>query len=112
MDYVKGIEPVTVLKTKSAELIRKARESKKPVVITTNGRPSAVLVDVESYQRQRNALLLLKLLAQGDQEVRRKKIKSHAQAKKHFQATLKRLKIGRYPDSKGAAVPRLNFGKS
>jgi prevent-host-death family protein len=69
MDFANGIEPVTVLKTRSAELIRQARESGQPIIITQNGKPTAVLQDVESFQRQREALTLLKILAKGDQEL-------------------------------------------
>ena len=69
MDYAKGIEPVTVLKTRSAELIRQAQETGQPIIITQNGKPTAVLQDVESFQRQREALTLLKVLAKGDQEL-------------------------------------------
>ena len=43
MDYAKGIEPVTVLKTRSAELIRQAQETGQPIIITQNGKPTAVL---------------------------------------------------------------------
>ncbi|NKB16781.1 MAG: type II toxin-antitoxin system prevent-host-death family antitoxin, partial [Sphingomonadales bacterium] len=43
MKYSEAIEPVTTLKTKSAELIRRARESGQPIVITQNGKATAVL---------------------------------------------------------------------
>ena len=56
MNYADGIEPVTVLKTRCAELIRQARETGQPIIITQNGKPTAVLQDVESFQRQREAL--------------------------------------------------------
>ena len=69
MNYADGIEPVTVLKTRSAELIRQARETGQPIIITQNGKPTAVLQDVESFQRQREALILLKILVKGDHEL-------------------------------------------
>ena len=94
MDIVSSIEPVSVLKTKSAQLIRKARESKRPIVITTNGRPSAVLLDVDSYEQQRRSLLLLKIISQGDQDYRKKGGVSHGKAKKHFQKTLQKFRQG------------------
>ena len=68
MDTAKDIEPITVLKRETAELIARARDRQSPIVITQNGRPTAVLQDVASYERQRQALLLLKLLAQGDDD--------------------------------------------
>ncbi len=91
MNYSRAIEPVTVLKTKSAELIRQARDTRQPIVITQNGKPTAVLQDVESFQRQRQALLMLKYLARGDRELREGKGESHARAKRHFESTLRKL---------------------
>ena len=92
MDYAKGIEPVTVLKTRSAELIRQARETGQPIIITQNGKPTAVLQDVESFQRQREALTLLKVLAKGDQELSEGKVISHDEALRRIERKLKDLK--------------------
>ena len=92
MDLSKAIEPVTVLKTKSAELIRRARESGQPIVITQNGKATAVLQDVESYERTRKALLLLKFVAKGDQELREHKGISHRDAQRRLGRKLKRLR--------------------
>ena len=94
MNYVDAIEPVTVLKTRSAELIRRAHDSGQPIVITQNGKATAVLQDVESYQRQREALLLLKYLLRGDRDYRRKAVQSDAEADRHFRAKLAALKPG------------------
>jgi prevent-host-death family protein len=63
-------EPITELKTKTARLIRRARETGRPIVITQNGRATAILQDVGSFERQRRALHLLRLMADGDQELR------------------------------------------
>jgi prevent-host-death family protein len=98
MDYAKGIEPVTVLKTRSAELIRRARESGQPVIITQNGRPTAVLQDVESFQRQRHALLLLKALVQGDQAYKDGRSVSHAEAQKRIGLSLAHLRAAEPAD--------------
>ncbi len=92
MNYIDAIEPVTVLKTRSADLIRRARESGQPVVITQNGKATAVLQDVESYQRERQALLLLKYLARGDQDYREGKVLSDQEADGRFRAKLVAMK--------------------
>lgn len=68
MDLEQDIEPVTTLKRSAAELIARASDRHSPVVITQNGKPTAVLQDVQSYQRQQRALHLLKLLAQGEHD--------------------------------------------
>ena len=94
MDYAKGIEPVTVLKTKSAELIRQARETGQPIIITQNGKPTAVLQDVESFQRQRETLTLLKILAKGDQEISEGNALSHDDVMQRIARKLEDLKRG------------------
>ena len=91
MNVATAIEPVTVLKTRSAQLIKEARDSRQPVVITQNGKATAVLQDVETYEEQRRALLLLKLMAQGDRELKRDKAVRHATARKRFERKLKEL---------------------
>jgi len=91
MDYAKDIQPVTVLKTKSAELIRIARSTGQPVVITQNGKPTAVIQDVESFQRQRKALFLLKALVQGEQDFREGRSLPHSRAGARLKRKLKEL---------------------
>jgi len=91
MDLPDAIEPVTVLKTRSAELIRRARETRQPVIITQNGKATAVLQDVESYQRQRQALLLLKYVALGERDLRDGSVLPDADADARFRDKLKSL---------------------
>ncbi len=53
MDLPDAIEPVTVLKTRSAELIRRARETRQPVVITQNGKATVVpMASARGFQQQ------------------------------------------------------------
>jgi prevent-host-death family protein len=92
MDTRTSIEPVTVLKTKSAQLIAKVQRTRHPVVITQNGKASAVLQDVDSYEEQRQTLLLLRFLAQGDGEFRQDRGIGHSDSKKHFKKLLQELR--------------------
>jgi len=94
MKYSEAIEPVTTLKTRSAELIRRARDTGQPIVITQNGKATAVLQDVESFERQRKALLLLRYLTQAEDEIRSGKGVPHAKAARHFERKLKELRRG------------------
>lgn len=64
------VKPVTYMKTRAADLLRSVNESRRPVVITQSGEPKGVLMDFESYQELRQATLLLRLLAQGEADVR------------------------------------------
>lgn len=92
MDLQNAIEPVTTLKARSSELIRRARETGQPIVITQNGKATAVLQDVESYERQRKALLMLKLFAQREEEHRAGRGIDHAEAEARLTKKLEALK--------------------
>ncbi len=94
MKYSEAIEPVTMLKTKSAELIRRVKESGQPIIITQNGKATAVLMDVESFERQREALLLFRYLAVGEDEIGNGKGVSHQEALRHLEGKLKELQGG------------------
>lgn len=59
------IKPVTYMKTRSAELIKAVTSKGTPVIITQNGEAKVVVQDIRSFERDREALLLLKLLSQG-----------------------------------------------
>lgn len=91
MSYANTIEPATALKTRLTELLRKARESGQPVILTQNGKAAAVLQDMASYERQRRSLLFLKLVAQGERDYREGAILSDEDAVAHFRAKLAEL---------------------
>jgi prevent-host-death family protein len=74
MDLQKDIKSVTYMKTRPAELIEAVNKTHRPVIITQNGEARAVVQDIVSYEATRKALLLLKILAQGDTAVRQKKM--------------------------------------
>jgi len=94
MGAARDIEPVTVLKREAAGLIARARQRRSPIVITQNGKATAVLQDVESYERQREALLLLQLLVHGESDYAAGRTLSHAQARKRLARRLRSFKGG------------------
>jgi prevent-host-death family protein len=69
MNISKDIKPITYLKSKAPDLLKQINETHRPVVITQNGEPKAVLQDPESYENMRNAIGILKLVAQGEQDI-------------------------------------------
>lgn len=71
MNLSADIKPVSYLKLRPAELLQQVNETHRPIVITQNGEPRGVLQDAESYECMRNALSLLKLLAQSEEDIRR-----------------------------------------
>jgi prevent-host-death family protein len=75
MTISKDIRPITYLKSKAPDLLKQINETRRPVVITQNGEPKAVLQDPESYENMRNAIGILKLISQGEQDVKNGKTK-------------------------------------
>ena len=92
MDSSKDVEPITTLKRDAAGLIERARERSSPIRITQNGRPTAVLQDVESFERQRRALLLLTLLAQGERDYEAGRSVTHREVNERIGRKIGRLR--------------------
>jgi len=76
------------MKTNAADLLRSVDESRRPVIITQSGEPRGVLMDFESYQELRRATLLLRLLAQGEADVRGGRVVSQEQVFRELRARL------------------------
>jgi len=72
----KDIRPVTYLKTKASELLKQVNDTHRPVVITQNGEPRAVLQDAKSYEDMRYALGLMKLISQGEEDISQGKVRT------------------------------------
>jgi prevent-host-death family protein len=86
------IEPITVLKRDAAELIERASVRRAPIVITQNGRATAVLQDADSYAEDQRAFALLKLAIQGERDIVEGRGMSLASHRAAMQA---RLRAGR-----------------
>jgi len=70
MNITSDIKPITYLKSQAANLLNQINETHRPVIITQNGEPRAVLQDPQSYENMRNAIGLLKLLSAGEADIR------------------------------------------
>ena len=70
------IKPVTYLKSRAKDMLAQVNETHRPIVITQNGEPKAVLQDTKSYENMRNTIGLLKLISLGEEDIREGKSKS------------------------------------
>ena len=89
MNFSKDIKPITYLKSKAPDLLKQINETRRPVVITQNGEPRAVLQDPQSYENMRNAIGILKLLSQSEDDVRQGKTKSQEEVFANIESILK-----------------------
>ena len=90
MNISTDIKPVTYLKSKAADLLKQINKTHRPVIITQNGEPRAVLQDPKSYESMRNAIGILKLVSQGEEEIKNGKSKSQEEVFKNIENVLKK----------------------
>lgn len=90
-----NVRPITELKNRTKELVREVADGGQPVVITQNGRPTVVLMDVAQHDRLQDALAMLKLLAQSqDSLARTGRVYSTAEVRRRAKAALERAAKG------------------
>ena len=89
MNITSDIKSVTYLKSKAADLLNQINETHRPVIITQNGEPRAVLQDPKSYENMRNAIGILKLISQGETDVKNGKSKSQEDVFRNIENSLK-----------------------
>jgi prevent-host-death family protein len=62
LDITKDIQSLTTFRRRSGDFMKHLKKSKRPVVLTVNGKAAAVVQDAEAYQR------LLDIAAYADAE--------------------------------------------
>lgn len=89
MNITQDIKPVTYLKSRAADILKQINETHRPVIITQNGEPKAILQDPKSYENMRNAIGILKLISQGENEIRNGKAKPQQEVFESIENILK-----------------------
>jgi prevent-host-death family protein len=86
----RDVKPITYLKNRTADLVREVHDGGRSVTITQNGEAKVVVMDVDTYDRWRSALTLLKLIAQSESDVRRERTVKQVEAFRRAEAVLAR----------------------
>jgi prevent-host-death family protein len=60
LDITRDIQPLTTFRRKSGQFLKQLKKSKRPVILTVNGKAQAVVQDAEAYQH------LLDIAARAD----------------------------------------------
>ena len=81
-------ELVTTLKRQATRILSDLRESGEPILITEHGKPSAYLVDVDSFEDMRNRMTILEGIARGERAILEGRTFSHAEAKRRMKKWL------------------------
>ncbi|GBE51887.1 antitoxin RelF [bacterium BMS3Bbin14] len=90
MNISSDIKPVTYLKSRSADLLKQINDTHRPVIITQNGKPRAVVQDPESFENMQNAIGILKLISMGEEDIRAGKTHSQEEVFALIEKNLKK----------------------
>lgn len=69
MDFKNDIRPITEFRSNAKKILGQVHETKRPIIITQNGKSQAVLLDIDAYQSQMDRMRVLELIARGKQDI-------------------------------------------
>jgi prevent-host-death family protein len=81
-------ELVTTLKRRATQILSDLHRSGEPVLITEHGKPSAYLVDVDSYEFTQNRMQILEGIARGERAILENRIYTQDEAKRKMEKWL------------------------
>ncbi len=70
MSITKDIKSVTDLKKRTNEIFKQIHQTGRPVIITVNGKPDAVLIDAGIFEKKLKALNLGSLLSEAEKDLK------------------------------------------
>ena len=79
--------PLAELKTKTAAVLRQARQSGRPVILTVNGQADSVLMDAKTFKKCLQAASLGRLLAVAEADVAARRIRPFRSFLREFKRT-------------------------
>jgi len=80
MRLSEAVIPISEMKSHTARLVNGVADTRRPVIITQNGRARVVVEDLRTYEETQESLAMLKVLAMGRNNVRDGKFKPVAEA--------------------------------
>jgi prevent-host-death family protein len=78
--FTEDIKPVSELKKKTREIFKQMHRTGRPILVTVNGKPDAVLLGVEVFEKKLRGLNLAALLIEAERDVKEGKVRPAADA--------------------------------
>ncbi len=70
LSITEDIRSITELKRNTSAILDQIHKTKRPVVLTVNGKAEAVIVDAKEYEKITNAFNLLKLILPAEEDIK------------------------------------------
>jgi len=88
INLAEDIKPISYVKSHTAEVLKQVEDKNNPLVITQNGEPKAVLMDVRQYQHILDSVNLLKILSIGENDIKNQRIYTHEELDEKIKSIL------------------------
>ncbi len=80
--FSEDVIPLTDLKINPGKVVNQAKETRRPILLTSRGRGIAVVQDLEGFENNREELAFVKAIAQGLMDIKQNNTMSLAEIKK------------------------------
>jgi len=80
MKLSEAVKPISHFKAHASEVVRDIVATQRPVIITLNGEAKAIIQDIREYEKERESLALLKILALSRKSVNEGKVRPVGEA--------------------------------
>jgi prevent-host-death family protein len=84
LSITEDIKSITDLKRNTHAVLEQVQKTKRPLVLTVNGKAEAVLMDAGAYEKTMSAFSLLKLLLSAEEDVKNHQYKEAGHFFKEF----------------------------
>ena len=84
LSITEDIRSITDLKRNTNSVLEQINRTKRPVILTVNGKAEAVLLGANEYEKIASAFNLLKLLIPGEEDIKNKRYKEARNFFKEF----------------------------
>lgn len=84
LSITEDIRSITDLKRNTNSILEQIHKTKRPVVLTVNGKAEAVLLSAEGYEKMANAFNLLKLIIPAEEDISHNRYKEAESFFKEF----------------------------
>ena len=73
LSITEDIKTVSDLKKKTGDIFKQLHRTGRPIIVTVNGKPDAVLINVEVFEKKLKALNLSALIAEAETDVKERR---------------------------------------
>jgi prevent-host-death family protein len=88
VNIIEDIIPITKVREQIGSVVERARETKRPIIVTQNGSAAVVIIDAAQYQKEMDERTLLRAILEGEDAIRAGKVVSMEEVEARLDAIL------------------------